>query len=81
MFTKWVRNIHRWLAIPLIIALLATLITTIATGETPNWVATFGVVSILSLLVTGLIMFIQHYLAKMRRARRVKQRSEVPLEA
>jgi L-asparagine transporter-like permease len=79
-FSKWVRNIHRWLAIPLIIALILTLITTIAQGATPDWVATFGIFSILSLLITGLYMFVQHYLSRLRRSMRNKQRESGTVE-
>ena len=73
-FSKWVCNIHRWLAVPLVTALILTLIITIIQGATPDWVATFGIISILSLLITGLFMFVQHYLSRLRRARRNKKR-------
>jgi hypothetical protein len=73
-FSKWVRNIHRWLAVPVMTALILTLITTIMQGAAPDWVSTFGIISILSLLFTGIYMFVQHYLSRLRRSRRNKKR-------
>jgi heme A synthase len=71
--SKWIRNIHRWLAIPLLAALAVTAITTISTGSTPDWVAAFGIGSLLSLLFTGLFLFGKHYVSRLRRSIKNKQ--------
>ena len=71
MFNKWIRVIHRWLAVPLILVVAAALIGSAAGGgsELPSWIGLAGLLSLLSLLVTGLYLFAQHYLRKVRRAR------------
>jgi heme A synthase len=73
MFNKWIRIIHRWLAIPIMAALVISIIWAITQGPTtpaPNWVAALGIGSLLSLFITGSYMFFQHYWAKWRRGRR-----------
>jgi heme A synthase len=73
---KWIRIIHRWLAVPLMTALVILIIGTIQQGEnyvSPDWLGALGLASILSLVVTGIYMFFLHYLAKLRRARHSKR--------
>jgi hypothetical protein len=71
MLSKWIRILHRWLAVPLVLVVAAALIGNAAGGgsELPAWIGLAGLLSLLSLLVTGLYMFAQHYLRKVRRTR------------
>jgi len=71
MLSKWIRILHRWLAVPLVVVVAAALIGSAAGGgrELPAWIGLAGLLSLLSLLVTGLYMFAQHYVRKVRRAR------------
>jgi hypothetical protein len=76
MLNKWVRIIHRWLAVPLMTAVAVLIFGTIQQGEnfiSPDWLNGLGLVSILSLVVTGIYLFFLHYLAKLRRARHSKR--------
>lgn len=73
MFNKWIRILHRWLAIPLIVVVVIAVgwgITQGATTPLPAWVGAIGVASIFALFISGIYMFFQHYWAKWRRERR-----------
>jgi membrane protein YdbS with pleckstrin-like domain len=73
MFNKWIRIIHRWLAIPVMSVLVIAIgwgITQGATSPLPAWVSTLGIASIFALFISGVYMFFQHYWAKWRRGRR-----------
>lgn len=69
---KWTRQLHRWLVIPLVLAASALIIGGFTGGEgfeQPAWLNITALVSLLSLVFTGLYMFVQHYWAKWRRAK------------
>lgn len=69
---KWTRTIHRWLTIPLLLAVLGLLAGTIINGAgfaLPAWLTGIAVGTLLSLVLTGVYMFSLHYWAKWRRAR------------
>lgn len=73
--SKWIRQIHRWLVIPLMFAVLFALVWGMTQGATvplPAWAGAIGVISLLTRAITGLIMFVQHYWAKWRRGQRNK---------
>jgi uncharacterized iron-regulated membrane protein len=75
--SNWIRKIHRWLAIPLFVAVAVLLISTVTQGEgyqSPGWLNVIAIGSILSLLLTGLYMFVQHYAARWRRSRRMSRK-------
>ena len=68
---KWIRQIHRWLVMPLLLAILVVVIGSIRGGEafqSPAWLTIIAIGSLLSLGLTGLYMFAQHYWARRRRA-------------
>ena len=71
LLNKWIRMIHRWLAVPLVLAVAAALIGSAVGGgsELPSWIGLAALLTLLSLLVTGVYLFAQHYLRKIRRAR------------
>ena len=69
---KWIRQVHRWLVAPFLLAILWFILGTFrggATFEAPAWLNVIALVSLLSLLLTGAYMFAQHYWAKWRRAK------------
>jgi Mn2+/Fe2+ NRAMP family transporter len=69
---KWIRQLHRWLVIPFLLAILVLVTSSIRGGEEfklPVWLSVIAIGSLLSLLLTGLYMFAQHYLTKWRRTR------------
>jgi hypothetical protein len=66
-----VRTLHRWLSPVFVLGLLASLLLTAAgvAEDSPLFVG-LGVVvvgSILTLLVTGSVLFVQHYWSRRRR--------------
>jgi hypothetical protein len=70
---KWIRQIHRWLAMPFVIAIIILIAGSVQQGPdyvSPGWLGALGIGSILSLALTGLYMFGHHYLSKWRRAAR-----------
>lgn len=70
---KWIRQIHRWLVIPFALGLLLSVLAGIIQGEnakTPDALTFTVIISIFTLAITGLYMFIQHYLAKWKRSQR-----------
>lgn len=71
VLSKWIRIVHRWLAIPFVLMAIAAIFSTPSgdNASSPSWLIVLLILSLLSLLVTGLVMFAQHYLRKMRRAR------------
>ena len=69
---KWIRQIHRWLAIPFLFAIAMLIVGTIQGGQAfklPDWLGIVAIGSLLSLFLTGLYMFAQHYLTKWRRTK------------
>ncbi|MBI5566279.1 MAG: hypothetical protein HY870_15380 [Chloroflexi bacterium] len=69
--SKWIRIVHRWLVIPFVLMAITAIFSTASGDNTssPPWMIVMLILSLLSLLVTGLYMFAQHYLRKARRAR------------
>ena len=67
---KWIRQLHRWLVIPFLLAIMWVIIGALTGGdafELPIWLNIIAIGSLLSLLLTGAYMFAQHYLTKWRR--------------
>ena len=58
LLNKWIRVIHRWLAVPLVLAVAAALIGSAAGGgsELPSWIGLAALLTLLSLLVTGVYL-------------------------
>ena len=82
--SNWIRKIHRWLAIPLFVAIVVLLISTVTQGEgyqSPVWLNVIAIGSILSLFLSGLYMFVQHYAARWRRTRRISRKQAGQAEA
>ena len=69
--SKWIRILHRWLVVPLVLAVIAAVLTTPSgdNASAPPWMIVLLILSLLSLLVTGVYLFAQDYLRKVRRAR------------
>ena len=68
--SKWIRILHRWLVIPFGLAAIATVFSGASDNTAqPPWPIAMLILSLLSLLITGLYMFAQHYLRTVRRTR------------
>ena len=69
---KWIRQLHRWLVAPFLLAVLWVIVGTVqggATFKSPDWLNLIAIGSLLSLLFTGLYMYAHHYWNKWRRAK------------
>jgi hypothetical protein len=68
-WSKWVRQIHRWLSIAFTLTVIANFIA-MGLGRSPPWVVYSPLLPLFLLLFTGLYMFVLPYAAKQRGARR-----------
>jgi hypothetical protein len=60
---KWIRQIHRWLSIAFTLAVIAN-IAAMGTAEPAVWIGLLALVPLIPLLVTGLYLFAQPYVAR-----------------
>jgi heme A synthase len=68
-WTKWVRQIHRWLSIAFTVAVIVNFIA-VMRGKYTNWVGLLALIPLALLLLTGLYLFALPYTAKWGRRRR-----------
>jgi hypothetical protein len=68
-WNKWIRQIHRWLAIAFTVAVIANIVVM---GKEPIalWVGLLTLVPLALLLFTGLYMFVLPYASKWRGGQR-----------
>ena len=64
-WSKWIRQIHRWLSIVFTATVLANFVA-LAQGQPPAWVTYSPLAPLALLLFTGLYMFVLPYAAKWR---------------
>ena len=67
-WSKWIRQIHRWLSIAFTLTVLANF-AAMTRGQPPAWVTYSPLFPLALLLFTGLYMFVLPYAAKRRSAR------------
>jgi hypothetical protein len=73
-WNKWVRQSHRWLSIAFTVTVLANIVVLArGGGMPPPWVTYSPLPPLLLLLVTGLYLFAQPYVAKWRSGRRTAE--------
>lgn len=60
---KWIRQIHRWLSIAFTLAVIAN-IAAMGMAEPAVWIGLLALVPLIPLLVTGLYLFAQPYVAR-----------------
>ncbi|MFE9652023.1 hypothetical protein [Micromonospora sp. NPDC006431] len=70
-WNKWVRQIHRWLAIVFTVTVIVTFVA-LAQEEPIVWVSYVPLLPLFLLLFTGLYLFVLPYAAKWRTARRTR---------
>ncbi len=66
---KWVRQVHRWLAIAFTVTVIATFVA-LAQEEPVVWVSYVPLLPLALLLFTGLYLFALPYAARWRSGRR-----------
>jgi len=66
--SKWIRQIHRWVAIAFTLTVIANLVAlAVGKGQPPAWVTYSPLLPLGLLLVTGLYLFVLPYATKWRR--------------
>ncbi|WP_395835470.1 hypothetical protein [Archangium violaceum] len=68
-WTKWIRQIHRWLSIAFTLAVIANLVA-MAKEKNVVWVGLLALFPLIVLLFTGLYLFALPYVSKWRSGRR-----------
>jgi hypothetical protein len=64
-WSKWLRQIHRWLSIAFTVTVMANFVA-MGLGEPPAWVVYSPLLPLSLLLFTGLYMFVLPYATKWR---------------
>ena len=64
-----VRQVHRWLSIAFTAGVLIY-VAAMSGGRPPGWVGLFALLPLISLLVTGLYLFVLPYTLRLRASRR-----------
>ena len=64
-WSKWIRQIHRWLSIVFTVTVIANFIV-LAQGEPPAWVTYSPLLPLGLMLLTGLYLFVLPYATKWR---------------
>ena len=70
-WSKWVRQIHRWLSIVFTLAVIVTIFA-LARREPVVWVSYLPLLPLALLLLTGLYLFVLPYAARWRSGRRTE---------
>ena len=68
-WTKWFRQVHRWLAVVFTVSIVVTTVALLQ-EEPLIWVSYVPLLPLAFLLVTGLYMFAQPYVVRRRAGRR-----------
>ncbi len=69
-WSKWVRQIHRWLSIAFTVTVIANFVALARGGTPPPWVTYSPLFPLALLLFSGLYMFVLPYATKWRSVRR-----------
>lgn len=69
-WSKWIRQIHRWLAIVFTVAVIINVVAVVGNKYT-SWVGLLAVVPVFLLMFTGWYLFALPYATKLREAPRV----------
>jgi hypothetical protein len=64
-WSKWIRQIHRWVAILFTLTVIANF-AAMSRGQPPDWITYSPLLPLFLLLITGLYMFVLPYVSKRR---------------
>ena len=71
-WSKWIRQIHRWVAIAFTVTVIANFVALARRrGMPPPWVTYSPLLPLALLLVTGLYLFVLPYVTRWRSGRRI----------
>jgi len=80
-FNKWLRKIHRWLSLPMIITVPLAIIIKLAGSDPsivfPPQLEKFQEVLMLTLVLSGIYLYFIPYIAKWQRNQRQRARAKV----
>ena len=66
-WSKWIRQIHRWLSIAFTVTVIANIIAlSTGDGKPPDWITYSPLPPLFLLMFTGLYMFVLPYVARWR---------------
>jgi hypothetical protein len=66
-WSKWIRQIHRWLSIAFTVTVIANIVAlSTGHGKPPDWITYSPLVPLFLLMFTGLYMFVLPYVVKRR---------------
>jgi heme A synthase len=68
-WSKWIRQIHRWLSMAFTVAVIINFIAVAQEEEPAFWVYLLALLPLALLLFTGLYLFVLPYAVKWRSAR------------
>jgi hypothetical protein len=68
-WSKWIRQIHRWLSMVFTLTVIANVVA-MTQGQPPPWVTYSPLFPLFLLLFTGLYLFVLPYATKSRSGRR-----------
>lgn len=66
-WSKWIRQIHRWVSAVFTLAVITAAILTLTQGEPAGWVYVGPGLGLALLLLTGLYLFVEPYVTRRRR--------------
>jgi hypothetical protein len=64
-WNKWVRQVHRWLSIAFTGGVIVYMVA-MTRGQPAAWLGLLALIPLISLLVTGLYLFVLPYVSKSR---------------
>jgi len=71
-WNKWIRQIHRWLAIAFTVTVIANIVAlSTGDGKPQDWITYSSLPPLFLLMFTGLYMFVLPYVVKWRSGRGV----------
>ena len=66
-WSKWIRQGHRWLSIAFTVTVIANIVALSAgEGQPPDWITYSPLLPLALLMLSGLYMFFQPYVARRR---------------
>lgn len=72
---SWTRPLHRWTSIAFTIGVITNMVAMRDGAQPPGWVGATALIPLIILLVTGLVLFAQPYVARLRDGRRAPVRT------
>jgi hypothetical protein len=67
-WSKWIRQLHRWLSVAFTLTVIANFVA-LSQGTPPAWVTYSPLLPLALLLLTGLYMFVLPYVTRWRSSR------------